>query len=213
MIECSAPALVHIVDDDPAIRDSLAWLFASRQVASQSWPSGEAFLDALNADTQGCILLDIRMVGMSGLEVFERLRRMQITLPVIFLTGHGELPLAVQALKQGAADFIEKPFNDNELVDRVLDVLGSYQARQQSQEHLLQLRSKLNNLSLREREVLALALTGKLNKQIADELNITMRTVEVHRARALDKMDARNLLELARVLDPAEVYQNPSSTP
>lgn len=207
MTELTTPTLVHIVDDDPAIRDSLAWLFASRQVDSQTWESGEAFLEAFSAQTQGCILLDIRMVGMSGLEVFEHLRHLQTHLPVIFLTGHGELPLAVQALKQGAADFIEKPFNDNELVDRVLEVLGSYQETQKAQAHLIQLRSKLTTLSLREREVLALALAGKLNKQIADELSITMRTVEVHRARALDKMTARNLLELARVLSPDDVYQ------
>jgi two-component system response regulator DctR len=197
--------LVHIVDDDPAIRDALSWLFSTRQVNTEQWESGEAFLAALSPDTHGCILLDIRMEGLSGLEVFEQLRDRQSCLPVIFLTGHGDLPLAVSALKQGAADFIEKPFNDNDLVDRVLDVLRSYEASQQERDDEQALEERLDTLSQREREVLALALEGRLNKQIAQELSITMRTVEVHRARALEKMQSRTLIELARLLDPARL--------
>ncbi|MCX5471382.1 response regulator [Alcaligenes sp. A-TC2] len=200
--------LVHIVDDDPAIRDALAWLFSTRQVNTELWDSGEAFLNALSPETQGCILLDIRMDGLSGLEVFEQLRERQSLLPVIFLTGHGDLPLAVTALKQGAADFIEKPFNDNDLVDRVLDVLRSYEASQEERDNEQALEERLDTLSQREREVLALALEGRLNKQIAQDLSITMRTVEVHRARALEKMQARTLIELARLLDPARLRED-----
>lgn len=200
--------LVHIVDDDPAIRDALSWLFSTRQVNTELWESGEAFLNALSPETQGCILLDIRMDGLSGLEVFEQLRERQSRLPVIFLTGHGDLPLAVNALKQGAADFIEKPFNDNDLVDRVLDVLRSYEASQEERDNELALEERLDTLSQREREVLALALEGRLNKQIAQDLSITMRTVEVHRARALEKMQARTLIELARLLDPARLRED-----
>lgn len=200
--------LVHIVDDDPAIRDALSWLFSTRQVNTELWESGEAFLNALSPETQGCILLDIRMDGLSGLEVFEQLRERQSRLPVIFLTGHGDLPLAVTALKQGAADFIEKPFNDNDLVDRVLDVLRSYEASQEERDNEQALEERLDTLSQREREVLALALEGRLNKQIAQDLNITMRTVEVHRARALEKMQARTLIELARLLDPARLRED-----
>ena len=200
--------LVHIVDDDPAIRDALSWLFSTRQVNTELWESGEAFLNALSPETQGCILLDIRMDGLSGLEVFEQLRERQSRLPVIFLTGHGDLPLAVTALKQGAADFIEKPFNDNDLVDRVLDVLRSYEASQEERDNELALEERLDTLSQREREVLALALEGRLNKQIAQDLSITMRTVEVHRARALEKMQARTLIELARLLDPARLRED-----
>lgn len=200
--------LVHIVDDDPAIRDALSWLFATRQVNTERWECGEAFLNALDPETQGCILLDIRMDGLSGLEVFEQLRQRQSCLPVIFLTGHGDLPLAVTALKQGAADFIEKPFNDNDLVDRVLEVLRNYEASQEARDHEQALEQRLDTLSQREREVLALALEGRLNKQIAQDLNITMRTVEVHRARALEKMQARTLIELARLLDPARLRED-----
>ncbi|MCX5564029.1 response regulator transcription factor [Alcaligenes phenolicus] len=200
--------LVHIVDDDPAIRDALSWLFSTRQVNTELWESGEAFLNALSPETQGCILLDICMDGLSGLEVFEQLRERQSRLPVIFLTGHGDLPLAVTALKQGAADFIEKPFNDNDLVDRVLDVLRSYEASQEERDNEQALEERLDTLSQREREVLALALEGRLNKQIAQDLSITMRTVEVHRARALEKMQARTLIELARLLDPARLRED-----
>ncbi|CAM5490530.1 MULTISPECIES: response regulator transcription factor [Alcaligenes] len=200
--------LVHIVDDDPAIRDALSWLFSTRQVNTELWESGEAFLNALSPETQGCILLDIRMDGLSGLEVFEQLRERQSRLPVIFLTGHGDLPLAVTALKQGAADFIEKPFNDNDLVDRVLDVLRTYEASQEERDNEQALEERLDTLSQREREVLALALEGRLNKQIAQDLSITMRTVEVHRARALEKMQARTLIELARLLDPARLRED-----
>ncbi|MEN5252535.1 response regulator [Alcaligenes aquatilis] len=200
--------LVHIVDDDPAIRDALSWLFATRQVNTERWECGEAFLNAFGPETQGCILLDIRMDGLSGLEVFEQLRQRQSCLPVIFLTGHGDLPLAVTALKQGAADFIEKPFNDNDLVDRVLEVLRNYEASQKARDHEQALEQRLDTLSQREREVLALALEGRLNKQIAQDLNITMRTVEVHRARALEKMQARTLIELARLLDPARLRED-----
>lgn len=202
--------LVHIVDDDPAIRDALSWLFSTRQVNTELWDSGEAFLDALGPESQGCILLDIRMDGLSGLEVFEQLRERQSSLPVIFLTGHGDLPLAVTALKQGAADFIEKPFNDNDLVDRVLDVLRSYEASQEERATEQALEARLETLSQREREVLALALEGRLNKQIAQDLSITMRTVEVHRARALEKMQSRTLIELARMLDPARLREDRS---
>ncbi len=208
MTEPLSSPLVHIVDDDDAIRDALSWLFATRRVDTRTWSSGEAFLQAITPETQGCILLDIRMGGISGLEVFERLRQMHSDLPVIFLTGHGDLPLAVNALKQGAADFIEKPFNDNDLVDRVLEVLRSYQASQAERASEDALERRLETLSQREREVLGLALEGRLNKQIAEELNITMRTVEVHRARALEKMQARTLLELARVLDPARLRED-----
>ncbi|HRL22427.1 response regulator transcription factor [Alcaligenes sp. SDU_A2] len=206
----SAP-LVHIVDDDDAIRDALSWLFSTRQVDTQVWSSGEAFLQAMTPETSGCILLDIRLGGISGLEVFERLRQMHATLPVIFLTGHGDLPLAVNALKQGAADFIEKPFNDNDLVDRVLEVLRSYRLSQAERASENALERRLDTLSQREREVLGLALEGRLNKQIAEDLNITMRTVEVHRARALDKMQARSLLELARCVDPIRLRSGTGS--
>lgn len=191
--------VVHIVDDDEAIRDSLAWLFKTRHLTTQRWASGQQFLDAWTPTMQGCILLDVRMDGLSGLEVFDQLRKKGATQPVIFLSGHGDLPMAVSSLKLGAADFIEKPFNDNDLVDRVLEVLARYENKFEEQQRAQHWADKLAALSTRERQVLELALQGRLNKEIADELAITMRTVEVHRARALEKTGAKNVLELARV--------------
>lgn len=199
MNSLSLQPLVHIIDDDQAIRDSLAWLFKTRNVRAVLWESGEAFLQSWTPELEGCLLLDVRMHGLSGLEVFDLLRKKGSTQPVIFLSGHGDLPMAVASLKQGAADFIEKPFNDNDLVDRVLEVLHQYAHLQEERERHLKWADKISSLSNREKQVLELALKGKLNKQIANDLDITMRTVEVHRARALEKTGARNLVELARL--------------
>lgn len=196
----TSEALVHIIDDEPAIRDSLSWLFKTRNVPTQCWESGESFLAHWTPELTGCLLLDIRMDGMSGLELFDALLKRGATQPVIFLSGHGDLPMAVASLKQGAADFIEKPFNDNDLVDRVLNVLQQYEHDKEQREQHLEWATKISSLSNREKQVLELALKGMLNKQIADELDITMRTVEVHRARALEKTGAKNLLELAHLL-------------
>jgi len=195
---------VHIVDDDEAIRDSLSWLFRSRGVETQSWKSGEDFLAAWTPQLRGCILLDMRMDGMSGLEIFDRLRELSAVQPVIFLTGHGDIPLAVNCLKQGAADFLEKPFNDNNLVDRVLAVMETAKVQAERRHQYQELRGKRAQLSARENEVLEMILEGNLNKQIADHLNITLRTVEAHRSSIMEKMGARNAVELARWLTAME---------
>ncbi|MGO3890572.1 MAG: response regulator transcription factor [Paenalcaligenes sp.] len=198
MTDARSPAIVHIIDDDQAIRDALAWLFKTRKVPTQQWDSGESFLQAWHPELNGCLLLDIRMEGLSGLEVFDQLCEKGATQPVIFLTGHGDLPMAVASLKRGAVDFIEKPFNDNELVDRVLEVLHTYQLNREEQLRQQQWNDKLASLSSREKQVLQLALQGMLNKQIAEMLDVSMRTIEVHRARILEKTGTKNLLELAR---------------
>jgi two-component system response regulator DctR len=195
-----SPGIVHIVDDDEAIRDALAWLFQSRKVEAREYDSAESFLAAWTAQSMGCILLDIRMDGMSGLELFDRLRELGNTAPVIFLTGHGDVPVAVDALKKGAHDFIEKPFNDNELVDRVIAALAADGERRRRDADRKSLAGRLAGLSTREREVMELVLAGKLNKQIADELGIAIRTVEVHRANLFDKMGVRSAVELAQAV-------------
>ncbi len=198
-------ALVYLVDDDEAIRDALAFLFRSRRLAVEEFPSGEALLRALPLRPLGCIVMDMRMDGLTGLETFDRLKAAGVTLPVIFLTGHGDVPVAVEALKKGAADFVEKPFNDNQLVDTVLGCLE--RRSEELREAVLrdELTSRLKGLSDRETGVLTLMLEGRLNKQIADDLSISMRTVEVHRARVLEKMGARNAVELAGSLKAAGV--------
>jgi two-component system, LuxR family, response regulator DctR len=188
---------VHIVDDEEAIRDALAFLFSSRGLSATTWPSGEAFLAAQPLEDCACIILDVRMGGLSGPEVFDRLREAGVAAPVIFLTGHADVPVAVQALKSGAFDFVEKPFNDNQLVDRALEAIAAQAARSAEDATRRDVTDRLATLSSREAEVMTLMLQGQLNKQIADALGIAMRTVEVHRGRVLSKMGVRNAVELA----------------
>lgn len=195
--------MLHILDDEEAIRDSLAWLATSRKIAAATYESGEAFLVMLDGmkefDPQGdCILLDVRMPQISGVALFDLLDARKLTrrLPVIFLTGHGDVPMAVDSLKRGAFDFFEKPFNDNKLMDRVQEALAASQQAGAT----AAVEARLAGLSAREREVLDLILDGKMNKVIADQLGISMRTVEVHRAHIFDKMNVKTAVELARLL-------------
>ena len=191
---------VYLVDDDEAIRDALSWLFQSRGVSCRSYASAEAFLDAWSPQLSGCVLLDMRMEGMSGSELFDQLNTRGNSLPVIFLTGHGDVPMAVAALKKGAFDFVEKPCNDNELVDRVLEALKAHAAQRADAASADSYKRRSERLSTRERQVMELVLAGKLNKNIADELQISIRTVEVHRASVFDKMGVRTAVELARLI-------------
>ncbi|MHB1372576.1 MAG: response regulator transcription factor [Thauera sp.] len=193
-------ACTYIIDDDEAIRDALEWLFKTRGVPCRAWPSGEAFLAAWQPDWRGCIVLDIRMQGMSGLECFDILLARGCELPVIFITGHGDVPMAVSALKKGAFHFIEKPFNDLDLVDLVEKALAVDRDRQRAAASRETIEARLATLTQREREVMELILEGKYNKVIADDLSISMRTVEAHRSRIFDKMDVRSAVELAQLL-------------
>lgn len=193
-------SVAHLVDDDDAIRDALCWLLRSRSVASRAWDSAEAFLADYRSDMRGCVVLDIRMQGMSGLELFDGLRSKGCRMPVIFLTGHGDVPLAVGAIKKGAFDFIEKPFNDNDLADRVIAAIRMDAEIYTQAASAATVEARLALLTAREREVMDRILAGKLNKIIADELNIAMRTVEVHRARVFEKMGVRSAVDLAQIL-------------
>lgn len=190
----------YIVDDDEAIRDALAWLLQSRGVAARCFDSAEAFLAAWRPELAGCLLLDMRMEGMTGLDLFDRLSELGSRLPVIFLTGHGDVPMAVSALKRGALDFVEKPFNDNELVDRVIEALKAEVQRRAEDAGTASINARLETLSARERQVMDQVLAGRMNKVIADNLGITMRTVEVHRAHLFEKMGVKTAVELAQLL-------------
>lgn len=190
----------HIIDDDEAIRDALSWLFESRNVRAATWSSAQAFLADYDDAMEGCLVLDVRMDGMSGLELFEYLLAVGCPMPVIFLTGHGDVPLAVAAVKKGAYDFIEKPFNDNELLNRVIEALAIDAARRTALASHASVASRIATLTSREREVMDLILAGKLNKVIADQLTIAIRTVEVHRARIFEKMGVKSAVELAQLL-------------
>jgi two-component system, LuxR family, response regulator DctR len=192
--------IIHVVDDDAAIRDSLCWLLRSRGLAAQHWESGEAFLGGFVPDSARCIVLDVRMEGMGGVEVFDELVARRCRVPVIFLTGHGDVPLAVAALKNGAFDFVEKPFNDNLLVDRIIEAMRVCELRVQEQTASDEVAVRLTLLTARERQIMERILAGELNKQIADALDIAIRTVEVHRARIFEKLGVRSAVELAGIV-------------
>lgn len=199
-------ATIYIVDDDASVRDALAWLLRSRRLPSESFESAEAFdTMLLNRSAQRqpcCLLLDVRMPGMNGLALFDLLvaRGALATMPVIFLTGHADVPTAVDTVKRGAFDFFEKPFSDNALVDRIEQALAL------SAEHLAEVRERsdlqvrLGDLTDRERDVMDLIVAGLPNKLIADQLDISVRTVEVHRSRVFDKMQVKSAVELANLL-------------
>jgi two-component system response regulator DctR len=199
-------ATVFIVDDDASVREALAWLLRSRRLLSETFGSGEEFVAMLESGfvpaQPCCLLLDVRMPGLSGLEVFDLLaaRALVDVVPVIFLTGHADVPTAVHMVKRGAFDFCEKPFSDNALVDRIElaiarsgEVLAARRERQQ-------LKARLQELTDRERDVMGLVVEGLPNKLIADQLDISVRTVEVHRARVFDKMEVKSAVELANLL-------------
>lgn len=190
----------HLVDDDEAIRDALSWLLQSRGIPCTTYDNAEAFLDVWTPALAGCVVLDMRMSGMSGLDCFDRLREQKSTLPVIFLTGHGDVPLAVSTLKKGAFDFFEKPLNDNDLATRIQEAM-ELDARQRADNATADsLNARISSLTTREKQIMELVLAGKFNKVIADELNISMRTVEVHRANLFDKMQVKTAVELANLL-------------
>jgi len=195
---------IHIVDDDPDVRDGLAWLFDSRGYRAIAWASGPEFLQATPSQAtqwgHAVVLMDIRMEPLSGLATFERLKDLGCPWPVLFLTGHGDVSMAVAAVKNGAWDFLEKPFQDNQLVDRVEQALAAAQARAEADAHTRKLKAALASLSQREHEVLAELLQGHYNKNIADHLGITQRTVEFHRANIFEKLGVTSAVELAHQL-------------
>ena len=202
--------VVYLVDDEPVVRDALAWLLRSRRLLSEGFAQAEAFEAFLATrdlaggwpDAPSCLLLDVRMPGVSGLVLFERLveKGLIATLPVIFLTGHGDVPTAVAAVKRGAFDFVEKPFSDNALVDRVVQALDLSAQAIVKRRHQRSLVLAQADLTEREREVMDRVIAGLANKLIADDLGISVRTVEVHRARMFEKMNVRSAVELANLL-------------
>ena len=211
-VELGLP-MVYLVDDEDIVRDAVAWLLRSRRLLSQGHTSAEAFEAALPDVPSGawptapsCLLLDLRMHGMSGLALFERLADRGLTkaLPVIFLTGHGDVPTAVAAVKRGAFDFVEKPFSNNALVDRIEQALAASAATLLARRERAQRLRGLAELSEREQAVMRLIAQGQPNKLIADALHLSVRTVEVHRARVFDKLGVASAVELANWLHAAQ---------
>lgn len=192
-------ATVFIVDDDQAIRHAMELLMRSVGLGYEIFHSGDDFLEQYSPDKPGCLVLDIRMPGMGGLELQQKLIELESTLPIIFITGHGDVPMAVMAMQKGAVDFIQKPFRDQELLDRVHEALRTEEERRSEREEQEDIAARIDKLTKREHEVMDLVVTGKPNKVIAYELGVSQRTVEIHRARVMEKMEARSLAELVRM--------------
>ena len=192
-------AIVHIVDDDKAIRDSLTLLMKSVGFESKSYDSAEMFLDEAELDALGCLIADIRMRGKSGLELQQLLNDKGIKMPVIIITGHGDVPVAVQAMKAGAIDFLEKPYDNEVLVTRIKQCLSEVSKSQDKSRIIAEAKTYLSRLTPREREVMNLLVAGKHNKIIAKELNISVRTAEAHRAKVMKKLHAESLSDIVRL--------------
>lgn len=194
--------LIYVVDDDEAVRDSLAWLLEGTGYRVQVFESAEKFLNRCDLNAVAVLILDIRMPGMTGLELQEVLASKASTLPIIFITGHGDVPMAVKAMKLGAADFIEKPFNELVLRDLVSKMLAIAQKAKDQEREKMRNQALLDKLTGRQRQVLERIVAGRLNKQIADDLTISIKTVESHRASIMSKLNVNTVAELMRVVLP-----------
>ncbi len=201
-----AEGTVHLVDDDPGVRDALAFLLRSRGLAVRAFDGGPALLDMLDREAaqqrspKGVFLLDVRMEPMSGTRLHDELLARRLRNPVLFLTGHGDIPMVVEALKKGAFDFLEKPYSDNALADRIEQALAVDDAMQAEGAQAAERSARLASLTEREHEVMTRVAAGKLNKVIADELHVSVRTVEVHRARVFAKLGVRSAAEVATLI-------------
>jgi len=198
--------IVYVIDDEEAVRDSVTFLLEARELWVQSFSSAGEFLAAVPSLAPGCVLTDMRMPGMDGLELLRDIRGRNLPWPVVVMTAHGEVPLAVQAVKAGASDFIEKPFPGDALIDAVLSALQTIDQRREKDTNIAEINRKIAILTPREREVLEQLVAGNQNKTIAYNLGMSPRTVEVHRARVMDKMQARSLSALVRMTVTAGVH-------
>jgi two-component system, LuxR family, response regulator FixJ len=194
------PPIVMVVDDDSGVRNAIRILLKSVGMESALYPAAQDFLAAYQPSQPGCLLLDIRMPGMSGLELQQQLNLRGAVLPVIFMTGHGDIPMAVEAMQHGAFDFLQKPFRDQDMLDRIGKALVRDAERREALGEHSRIRTHLETLTAREREVLDLMTQGKQNKAIAQDLGVSPRTIEIHRARVLEKMDAQSVAELVRMM-------------
>ncbi len=196
----TADGVVHLIDDDAPVRQALAFLLTSSGFAVRAYPSASAFLETVERLQPGCIVTDVRMPGISGIELQQQLKARDIELPVIVMTGHGDIALAVEAMKAGAVDFIEKPFQDDVMIAAIRIAFDRHAQATQRHQETAAIAFRLQNLSPREAEILEALVTGLPNKTIAYELNISARTVEVHRANIMTKMHAGSLAELVRMV-------------
>jgi FixJ family two-component response regulator len=209
----TSEAVVYVVDDDEAVRRSLARLIRSVGLAVETFPSAKAFLDHPLDDRPCCLVLDLRLPGPSGLDLQTALANAQRSLPIVFITGHGNVPASVRAMKAGALDFLQKPFHDQDLLDAVQRGLGRSRAARAEGAERAALQRRVDLLTTRERQVLTLVVTGKLNKQIAAELGAAEKTIKVHRGRVMKKMQAESVADLVRMTQKVDLYQTKAPSP
>jgi FixJ family two-component response regulator len=196
--------VAFIVDDDEAVRDSLGLLLKAAGLSSRAYRSAEAFLEDFDGSDYGCLILDIRMPGMSGLELQSVLHERNIGLPIVFITAHGDVPMAVEAVRRGAVDFIQKPFDDDALVEKVAEAVVTSARRHEEELERNEIRRRVDSLTAREHQVMTQVVQGKANKVIASDLGVSQRTVEIHRSRVMEKMQAGSLAQLVRMVLIAE---------
>jgi two-component system, LuxR family, response regulator FixJ len=196
--------LLYLVDDDEAVRDALGLLFGSIGLAFEAYSSALAFLERYDPTQHACLVADIRMPGLSGLELQQRLNERGTDIPIVFITGHGDVPMAVSAMKSGAVDFIQKPFRDQELIDRIHKALAQDRERRARRSEQDEIRGRIASLTKREEEVMRRVVRGQANKVIAMDLGLSQRTVELHRARVMRKLGMRSLAELVHSVDKVE---------
>jgi FixJ family two-component response regulator len=205
--------VVFVIDDDPSVRAALEDLLRSVGLEVQSFRTTEEFLRSKRPDAPGCLVLDVRLPGPSGLEFQRELANSGIALPVIFLTGHGDIPMSVRAIKSGAIEFLTKPFHEQQLLDAIQSGIERDRARRRDAAVVAGLRERFNSLTSREREVMSLVVTGRANKQVAADLDVSEMTVKIHRSQVMRKMRAKSLIELVRMADKLGISTSASSRP
>jgi len=198
------PPVVFVVDDDPSVRSSLKFLMSSVGLQVESFDSADALLQRKLPDAPSCLILDVRLRGLSGLDFQRELAARNCHMPIIFITGHGDIPMSVRAMKAGAVEFLTKPFRDQDLLDAVRIALEKDRQRRERKKEVSDLKERFNSLTPREQKVISLVVEGMLNKQIADQLGTAENTVKVHRSRAMEKMRAQSVAELVKMIDKLE---------
>jgi RNA polymerase sigma factor (sigma-70 family) len=203
--------IVFVVDDDPSVRSSLKFLLSTVGLQVETFDSAGSFLRKKPADAPSCLVLDVRLPGLSGLDFQRELAARNISIPIVFLTGHGDIPMSVRAIKAGAVEFLTKPFRDQDLLDAVRIALDRDRARREQEKEVTDIQRRFESLTSREQEVISMVVTGKLNKQIADQLGTAESTVKVQRSRAMEKMKAESLIDLVRMIEKLNIPSEKAS--
>ena len=204
-------SVVFVVDDDRSVRSSLKLLISSVGLQVESFESADTFLQRKPPDAPSCLVLDVRLRGLSGLDLQRELAARNCQIPIVFITGHGDIPMSVRAMKAGAVEFLTKPFRDQDLLDAVRIALERDRARREREKELAELQNRFNSLTVREQEVIAMVVAGMLNKQIADQLETAENTIKIHRSRAMKKMHAQSVAELVRMMESVKTLRKSAS--